>query len=174
MMNEIDKKITADLFMLDAPNDKELKWLRVCNYTADLFSTCVRKKYAAYIISTNGRIAGVGYNGSAPNDVHCVDGGCPRARENVPHGSVYDNCISIHAEANALLWSDQNMRDGGTLIINGPPCYGCAKLIATSGIRTVVCEYDPSYQNFRDIVEYLMSQEIEVKVSLEKMIDTYD
>ena len=172
-MSKIKDKIIADLFMLEKPSQKELKWLKVCNYTAELFSTCVRRKYAAYIISPNGRIAGVGYNGSAPNDVHCDEGGCPRAQQNVPHGSVYDNCISIHAEANALLWSDQNMRDGGTLIINGPPCYGCAKLIATSGIKTVVCEYDVEYEKFRDIVDYLMSQNIEVKVNLEKVSDIY-
>lgn len=172
-MGNVKNKMISDLFMLESPNEKEQKWLKVCNYTAELFSTCIRRKYAAYIISTNGRIAGVGYNGSAPNDVHCNEGGCPRASQDVPHGSVYDNCISIHAEANALLWSDKAMRDGGTLIINGPPCYGCAKLIATSGIKTVVCEYDHEYEKFRDIVDYLMSQGIEVKVNLEKVSDIY-
>jgi dCMP deaminase len=164
-MNDKDKKIISDLFMIEEPNDKENKWMMVAEYTAKIFSTCSRRQYAAYIIAKNGRIVGVGYNGSAPNDIHCNQGGCPRAIENTPHGSVYDNCISIHAEANALLWSDQVMRDGGTLIVNGPPCYGCAKLIAGSGIKTVVCKYDPDYANFRDVIDYLMSQEIEVRVN---------
>lgn len=141
--------------MILEPTVKELKWLNVAEYIANQFSTCSRKKYAAIILTNTGRIVGIGYNGSAPNMKHCEDGGCPRASSNVDHGSVYDNCVAIHAEANAIMWSDVGLRSGGTLVINGPPCYGCAKLIASSGISKIVCMYDKNYNQFGDIIEYL-------------------
>lgn len=143
---------------------KEIKWLDVAESIGKTFSTCSRRQYGAIIIASNGRIIGVGYNGSAPSGVHCVDGGCPRARTDVPHGSTYDNCIAIHAEANAIIWSDQAMRTGATLVVNGPPCFGCAKLIASSGISKVVCKYDDEYQDFDAIMLFLESLNIEVKV----------
>ena len=144
--------------------DKELKWLELADSIGSIFSTCSRRQYGALIIATNGRIIGTGYNGSAPNSVHCKDGGCPRAFSNTPHGSLYDNCIAIHAEANAIIWSDQAMRNGSTLIVNGPPCYSCAKLIASAGISKVICKNDENYAQFDDIIKYLKNLEIEVKV----------
>lgn len=143
---------------------KESKWLRVAEEIGATFSTCSRKKYGAIIIASNGRIIGVGYNGSAPNSIHCVDGGCPRANSSVPHGSAYDNCIAIHAEANAIIWSDQAMRTGATLVVNGPPCFGCAKLISSSGISKVICKHDDEYHEFDAIISFLESLNIEVKV----------
>lgn len=159
------EKIDIDLKDIDFPTNKEMKWLEATYFLASKFSTCSRKQYSAIIIADNGRVAGLGYNGSAPNSVHCNDGGCPRVFQNPDHGTQYDNCIAIHAEANALLWSDIVMRNGATLIVNGPPCYSCAKLIAGSGISTVVCEYDPAYENFREVIDYLLNHNIKVKVA---------
>jgi len=93
----------------------------------------------------NGRVAGVGYNGSPPGLGHCADGACPRLHEQSPSGSTYDNCIAQHAEANALLWSDPSLRSGATLVVNGPPCFGCAKQIASAGIVRVVFADDENY-----------------------------
>lgn len=57
--------------------EKELKWLDLAESIGQIFSTCSRRKYGCLIIAKNGRIIGTGYNGSAPNSVHCIDGGCP-------------------------------------------------------------------------------------------------
>lgn len=127
-------------------------------------STCSRRQYGAIILSTDGRVIGVGYNGSAPKDGHCNEGACPRALTTVPHGSQYDNCIAIHAEANAIMWSDKSLRNGSTLIVNGPPCYSCAKLIASSGITKVVCRYDSSYEKFDEVCNYFMNLNIEMEI----------
>jgi dCMP deaminase len=67
----------------------------------------------------------------------------------------FGNCISQHAEAGALLWSDPAMRQGGTLIVNGPPCMGCAKLIASSGIKRLVYMEDPSYSDWGTVLNFL-------------------
>lgn len=112
---------------------------------AAIFSTCSRRQYMAIVLSTEGRVVGTGYNGGPSGFVHCTDGGCPRANSGAGHGSPYDNCIAIHAESNALMYSNRSERMGGTIIINGPPCYDCAKLIAGSGVKRLVYMTDPAY-----------------------------
>lgn len=128
---------------------KDLLWLRSCVLLSMLFSTCTRRQYAAFIVDPTGRVVGFGYNGSPPGQAHCTDGACPRASSTVPHGSPYDvgdgRCIAVHAEANALLFSDATARTGGTLYVNGPPCPDCSKLIAASGIARVVHTPDDAY-----------------------------
>lgn len=52
--------------------------------------------------------------------------------------STYDDCVAIHAEANALLSSDRSLRLGGMMYVTGAVCYSCAKLIANSGISYLV------------------------------------
>lgn len=140
----------------------ETKWLEATELLAPLFSTCSKRQYFAVVLAPNKRVAGIGYNGSPPGMVHCVDGGCPRLQDNSAAGSNYDNCISQHAEAGALLWSDMSMRQGGTIIVNGPPCMGCAKLIASSGIKRVVFYVDDEYNDFNSVTEFLISAGIEV------------
>lgn len=142
----------------------EVNWLTACDLLAPLFSTCKRRQYFAVVLAPNKRVAGIGYNGGPPNTPHCVDGGCPHAEDGNTPGLSYDNCIAQHAEAGALLWSDATMRQGGTLIVNGPPCYGCAKLIASSGVKRVVCFEDTAYAQFHDVAMLFMRSGIELLV----------
>lgn len=128
--------------------NKHLNWLKIAEEIGKEFSTCTRRKYGSIILSKDNRVVGIGYNGAPPTVKHCDEGGCPRALQDVPHGSQYDNCIAVHAEANALIYSDITLRQGGTLIVNGPPCYSCAKLIAGSGIKNVVYKTDSAYKDF--------------------------
>lgn len=137
----------------------EIKWLKSLDFMAQQFSTCAKRQYAAIVLAPNKRVAGFGYNGSPPGVAHCVDGACPRLHANSTAGSNYDTCISQHAEAGALLWSDPSMRLNGTLIVNGPPCMGCAKLIASSGVKKVVFKIDQNYvyEQWPDIDKFLLS-----------------
>jgi dCMP deaminase len=140
----------------------EAKWLKACDVLAPIFSTCAKRQYFAVVLAPNKRVAGVGYNGSPPGMAHCVDGACPRLHENAANGSNYDSCISQHAEAGALLWSDQSLRQGGTLIVNGPPCMGCAKLVASSGVSRLACYSDSSYGDWNSVSDFLVSGGITV------------
>ena len=140
----------------------EKKWLEATQKLAPIFSTCSKRQYFAVVLASNKRVAGIGYNGSPPGMGHCIDGHCPRLKQNSEAGSHYDNCIAQHAEAGALLWSDMSMRQGGTLIVNGPPCMGCAKLIASSGIKRVVCISDPDYNDFPSIRKFFYDANIEL------------
>ena len=54
----------------------------------------------------------------------------------------YSDCPSIHAEANALLTSDRSGRLGGTMYVTSHPCWSCAKMIANSGLTTIIVEGD--------------------------------
>ena len=139
----------------------EEKWLAACHQLAPIFSTCSKRQYFAVIIGNNKRLLSQGYNGSAPGLAHCNQGACPRAQQNSPSGSIYDNCIAIHAEANAIMWADPQARQGATLIINGSPCYSCAKLIANSGITRIIGQTDPTYQQEKQIIHYLTENRIE-------------
>lgn len=141
--------------------EKEHKWLEIAEHIGKNFSTCVRRQYGAVIIGKDGRVVSIGYNGAPHGLKHCSDGGCPRAQTNVPHGSVYDNCIAVHAEANALLYSDINLRKESILVVNGPPCYGCAKLIAGSGVKRVVCYTDSAYSDIDKIIDLFTNSTIE-------------
>lgn len=139
---------------------KATAWMRGCTLLAPLFSTCAKRQYFAVVLADNGRVAGVGYNGAPSGMTHCVDGGCPRLAANSPNGSSYDNCVATHAEANALLWSDQSLRQGGALIVNGPPCMGCAQLIASSGIVQVFYLSDPAYLDWGNVETFLRSANV--------------
>lgn len=139
---------------------KERKWLLSAIALAKTFSTCAKRQYFAVILSPNGRVLSVGYNGSPPGMPHCDEGHCPRFNEQSASGSNYDNCIAQHAEINAIIWADVSLRNGATLIVNGPPCFGCAKAIASSGITRVVCISDVSYQQWPEIQQFLNCCEI--------------
>lgn len=146
-------------------SEKDRKYLEFASYGGKLFSTCSRRQYMAIIVGRDGRIVGTGYNGAPPGMKHCIDGGCPRAQQQTEgegHGLSYDNCVAIHAESNALLYSDRSARAGGTLYINGPPCFGCAKEIANSGLRKIVFQSDPNYADIARVVHFL--QEAGIKV----------
>jgi dCMP deaminase len=144
----------------------EANWLALCQLAAPLFSTCARRHYFAVVLAPNRRVAGIGYNGAPAGMTHCVDGGCPRGRSSVPHGSDYASadgfCVAQHAEAGALLWSDPVMRQGGTLVVNGPPCLECARLVASAGIARVVHTRDDAYAAWPTVAAYLADAGVEV------------
>ena len=128
----------------------------MCYSAATIFSTCGKKKYAAILVDDYDHLVGFGYNGGPRNSLHCEDGGCPRLSEMSPSGSSYDNCIAIHAEANALLHSDYSSRPT-KIYVNGPPCLSCAKLIANSTITDVYFVSDQDYNNWDSVEKFLMN-----------------
>lgn len=147
---------------------KDYKWMRMCLTGAQTFSTCGKRKYFAIVLDEQGRVLSTGYNGGPTGMKHCEDGECPRLAENSPSGSSYDNCIAIHAEANALLFSDYSARrDGAVLYVNGPPCFSCAKLIANSGIRRVVYIPSDEYSDWPRIEDFLRKNHV-TTVSLDE------
>lgn len=140
---------------------KDIQYMQLCIETSKIFSTCGKKKYAAVLVDEFGHVVGIGYNGGPKNYIHCEDGGCPRYLEGTPSGAAYDNCIAVHAEANAFLHSDYSSR-AKKMYVNGPPCYSCAKLIVNSTIHTVYYMQDSGYAQWKEIKEFLRKNYVEV------------
>lgn len=122
--------------------DWDETWLGVAEVISRR-STCSRAKFGAVIVTEDNVQLASGYNGPPANWPRPTDNcytWCPRARSGSTYLTGYDNCLTIHAEANALLRCDDPRRRGGTIYVapGGVPCWDCAKLIANSGLTRVV------------------------------------
>jgi dCMP deaminase len=115
-------------------------FLRIAQAVAER-SDCRRSKVGAVIVDAGLRIVSTGYVGTAPGEPGCLAGVCPRGLRTtaeVPPGSAYNDCISFHAEVNALLYSDRTRHENGCIYVTREPCHWCYKLIKAAGIATVV------------------------------------
>lgn len=102
---------------------------------------CTRSQVGAVLVGPDHRIISTGYNGTMPNVSGCLDGGCPRGRfsyESLPSNDDYSNCIAIHAERNAIIYSDPSKRSGTTLYVTRRPCVLCKELLLAEGVTRVV------------------------------------
>jgi dCMP deaminase len=105
-------------------------------------SLCSRDQVGAVIVSRDNRIVDTGYNGPprhhwpSRNGEPCARW-CPRANSLILPGD-YSNCDALHAEQNALMFSERRLREGGTIYVSSSVCGTCAKLIANSGLESVV------------------------------------
>ncbi len=101
----------------------------------------------ACIVNADKRIIGIGYNGM-PNG--CEDTEYPWTNDE--ENDWLDNKYPyvVHAEANAILNSTQNLK-GATIYVKMFPCNECAKLIIQSGIKEVV--YVSDYENNLKVTE---------------------
>jgi dCMP deaminase len=70
---------------------------------------------------------------------------------NIPKGERYELCVSVHAEANAIIQAARGGAaiNGATLYVNGTPCKMCWRLIKNAGIDKVVfVEDNPESSDF--------------------------
>ena len=115
-------------------------------------STCYRRAIGALIVRDD-QIVSTGYAGAPRKTKDCFEHqNCLRDMLNIPHGSRYELCRSVHAEQNAiinaaragvgLLGGDMyiwgSAPDTGE-VINALPCFICKKMLVNSGLRRVVC-----------------------------------
>lgn len=113
-------------------------WISVAKVMS-LRSACTLAQVGAVIVNDKNRIIATGYNGPPANSIikESCELSCPRSHDNVQGTSYGFGCLSIHAEANALLFCDRSLIEGGSLYVNAVPCEDCSKLIANSGIAYV-------------------------------------
>jgi dCMP deaminase len=94
-------------------------------------ATCDRKLVGCVLVKDKYIIA-TGYNGSVGGLQHCDEAG---------HMMVNGHCErTSHAEANAIVQAAKHgvSTDGATAYITASPCWGCFKLLASSGIKRIV------------------------------------
>lgn len=130
--------------------------------TTSTRATCSRRRHGAVMVQGR-RIVATGYNGGPSGFPHCDEGACPRAASDAPQGHDYERCIAIHAEANALLFSSPEERAGASLYCTGAPCFGCAKLIANSGVGEVVAA-GGRYEGWDEVRDFLRACGVRVRV----------
>ena len=115
-------------------------------------STCHRLKVGA-VLSLDGRVISIGYNGSRPGHAHCKPETC-----NHEHSCTR----TIHAERNAINWARlQGVEDFSNMVlyITDSPCQSCAEYIAQAGIRVVY--YSREYR-LTDSIEWLRQNNVQV------------
>ena len=125
-------------------------------------STCLRKQHGAIIVKDR-QILSTGYNGTPAKITHCET--CFRTEHNIPHGTMYELCRSVHAEANAIVQAAKHgiVIDGATIYITGIPCLMCARLIINAGIKEVVTAFDEDEDQFQASLELLKEAKIPVR-----------
>lgn len=141
-------------------NEWGVIWMSVADVVGSR-SGCTRAQVGAAIVSSTNRIVATGYNGPpAGMDKTCVS--CPRTHGPVGDPLSYDDCITIHAEANALLFCDRRDREGGTIYVSSTICVGCAKLVANSGLARVEFRDDAEHRSSSTSVQLLRDSGLQV------------
>jgi dCMP deaminase len=113
-------------------------------------ATCLRRRFGAVVVSADHVIVGTGYNGAPRGDENCTcRGTCIRKERNIPSGTQYELCRSVHAEQNAIISGEPVRMAGGTLYLAGidadtnrladaEPCRMCWRFIKNARIVRVV------------------------------------
>lgn len=112
--------------------------------------TCLRRNYGSIIVK-NDEIISTGYTGAPRGRKNCTDiGVCRREQLNVPRGTQYELCRSVHSEANAIISASRKDMIGATLYLvgkdsrtgefveNANSCIMCKRMIINSGIECVI------------------------------------
>lgn len=112
--------------------------------------TCLRRNFGAIIVK-NDEIISTGYSGAPRGRKNCSDlGFCRREQLNIPRGTRYELCRSVHAEANCIISaSRRDMIDSslylvgvdaktGELVRDANSCSMCKRLIINAGIKEVI------------------------------------
>ncbi len=108
-------------------------------------SNCLRAHVGAVIVGSDKKIKATGYNGVPSKVVSCMElGECYRIKNNIPSGTRYETCRSIHAEQNAIIQAGQDRCQNGTMYIWGHNfiCILCKRFIVQSGIETIYLQKD--------------------------------
>lgn len=114
-------------------------------------SLCDNRQIGAVIVSSDNSYSVVGYNGPPrgyvlPQDDRLASTAscsnwCSR-RISDERSASYTTCISVHAEANALIRADYSRIKYGSIYVTSAICWDCGKMVANSGISNVYMHID--------------------------------
>lgn len=121
--------------------------------------TCLRRKVAAILVDDKGKLVSTGYNGVPSGIPHCVDTPCVGASDRPGDNT---RCLAIHAETNAVLQAADSRRAPHTLYCSCTPCFNCAKVLISAGVKRVVAV--TLYQG--DVNGCVLLSEVGIKVEI--------
>lgn len=129
--------------------DKTNYYLDIAEVVAER-GTCLRRNFGAIIVK-NDEIIATGYTGAPRGRKNCSDlNYCRREQLNIPRGTHYELCRSVHAEANCIISAPRKDIIGSTLYLvckdpksgklveNTNSCAMCKRLIINAGIENVI------------------------------------
>lgn len=122
-------------------------------------SNCIRAQVGAVIVDKNNTIKSTGYNGTPSKVLSCSElGFCYRQANNIPSGTRYETCRSIHAEQNAIIQAGMDKCKDATMYIWGHNfiCILCKRFIVQSGIKNIVLQKDENSPVVKCTVEELI------------------
>ena len=131
--------------------------------TASLRSNCLRAQVGAVIVAPDKTVKATGYNGTPSKVTSCAERNyCYRIKNNIPSGTQYETCRSIHAEQNAIIQAGQDRCQNATMYIYGHNfiCILCKRFIAQAGIKDVYLRKDDNSP-----IEHVYVEEIKKELS---------
>ena len=143
----LPKAFSQDLIK-DGKRPSKIGYYLAMAEVASTRGTCIRRRFGAIIVKDD-RIVSTGYVGAPSGRSNCCDiGNCFREKNNIPSGTMYEKCRSVHAEMNAVLnASKEEMKDSTLYLVGVEPdgtytnadcCSMCKRVIINSGIKEVV------------------------------------
>ncbi len=125
-------------------------------------STCL-KVFMGSIIVKDDQIIATGYVGAPRNTKSSLEHGfCLRKKLNIPSGTKYELCRSVHAEQNAIINAARagvSLIDGDIYIfgklrdtnmtINAFPCFICKKMIINAGLKRVITSVQDEKKDYK-------------------------
>ena len=131
-------------------------------------SNCIRAQVGAVIVGADKKIKATGYNGVPSKVVSCMElGFCYRIKNNIPSGTRYETCRSIHAEQNAIIQAGQDRCMGASMYIWGHNfiCILCKRFIVQAGIETIYLKKDENSP-----IEVVSAQQLRDELSNTAMV----
>ncbi|AIY81603.1 cytidine deaminase [Clostridium botulinum] len=134
--------------------------------------TCLRRNYGSIIVK-NDEIISTGYTGAPRGRKNCIDiNSCIREKLQVPRGTHYELCRSVHSEANAIISASRRDMIGATLYLvgrdvktreyveNANSCSMCKRLIINAGISYVVIRKDKENYLKIDVEDWIKNDDL--------------
>lgn len=133
--------------------------------------TCLRRNYGSIIVKHD-EIISTGYTGAPRGRKNCTDiGSCRREKLNIPRGTQYELCRSVHSEANAIISASRRDMIGATLYLvgkdaktgelvqNANSCIMCRRLIINAGIEKIVIRDSKNEYRTIEVNEWIIDDD---------------
>lgn len=133
--------------------------------------TCLRRKYGSIIVKDD-RVVSSGYAGAPTGRLNCCEiGTCVRERNNVPRGTHYELCRSVHSEMNAIIQaSPEELKDAtlylvgieynsGDYVKDANCCAMCKRVIINAGIKNVIIRTETDHYKTINVKEWVDSDD---------------
>lgn len=112
-------------------------------------STCARRHTGCVLVDKRNHIMATGYNGVPHGFNHCNGGWKCKGALDLP-GKGLDQCLAIHAEANALLQC-KDAYQVHVAYLTDSPCIHCLKLLLNSSCSRIVFSREYPHPQCRDL-----------------------